>query len=110
MPNSQGMQDWEYEVADPERVLEFLAAYDIEDLSDDERFCLMEIVIQSFEELEDERLRKGVWPQIEAILRQNFGLHAHTVWYWACFENPLEDYWSVTPQMRLIYQQECSAS
>ncbi|HVZ37577.1 MAG TPA: hypothetical protein VG963_34385, partial [Polyangiaceae bacterium] len=45
------MQDWAWEVADPDRIDEFLAAYEAGDLSDDERFTLMETMLQSFENL-----------------------------------------------------------
>lgn len=50
LPNTPDMQDWECQVAPPDRLSEFLSVCDTENLNDDERFCLMEIVIQSFEE------------------------------------------------------------
>jgi hypothetical protein len=49
--NEPGMQDWAWEVADPSRIDEFLAAYEDGDLSDDERFTLMDTMLQSFEDL-----------------------------------------------------------
>jgi hypothetical protein len=45
------MQDWPWEVADAERLDEFLAAYEGGNLSEDERFTLMEVILQSFEDL-----------------------------------------------------------
>ncbi|MCP5384447.1 MAG: hypothetical protein H6913_07510 [Altererythrobacter sp.] len=45
------MQDWEFEVADANRIDEFLSAYQSQELTDDERFTLMEMIIQSFEDL-----------------------------------------------------------
>jgi hypothetical protein len=48
LPNTQGMQDWEHEVADADRIHEFIAAYQSGQLDDDERFTLMELIIQSF--------------------------------------------------------------
>jgi len=50
LPNHPNMQDWEWEVADPSRINEFVAAYKGGELNDDERFVLMETIIQSFEE------------------------------------------------------------
>jgi hypothetical protein len=38
LPNHPGMQDWEYEVADANRLHEFLPALEGSDLTDDERF------------------------------------------------------------------------
>ena len=46
------MQDWEWEVASPERIDEFLAAYEGGELTDDERFTLMETLLQSFEDVD----------------------------------------------------------
>src|SRR5262245_26865033 len=44
-------QDWEYEVAKPEWFPEWLAVYRDDSLSDDERFSLMEMLIQCVESL-----------------------------------------------------------
>lgn len=44
------MQDWEYEVADPNRIDEFIDAYLSNELNEDEKFALMETILQSFEE------------------------------------------------------------
>jgi hypothetical protein len=42
LPYDDSMQDWEWEVADPARLSEFLGAYSCGQLTDDERFSLME--------------------------------------------------------------------
>lgn len=99
------MQDWEYEVAAPERLSEFLSALDAKDLSDDERFCLMEIVIQSFEDFENGGKWRVFWPRIEKQLRVNFQLHSYTVWYWADFKNSSSDSWNVSHAMQKIFRQ-----
>jgi hypothetical protein len=44
LPNTPGMQDWEWQVAYPARIPEFLAAYAMGGLSDDERFVLLEVL------------------------------------------------------------------
>jgi hypothetical protein len=44
------MQDWSWEVADATRLDEFLAVYQTASLTDDERFTLMEVLLQSFED------------------------------------------------------------
>lgn len=51
LPFDESMQDWEHEVADANRLAEFLAALEGNDLNDDERFTLGEIVMQCFEDL-----------------------------------------------------------
>lgn len=44
-------QDWEWEVADPARIDEYLNAYHVGEFTDDERFTLMETLIQAFDDL-----------------------------------------------------------
>ncbi|WP_456715262.1 hypothetical protein [Bradyrhizobium sp. USDA 4353] len=103
------MQDWEWEVADPTRIDEFLSAYESGELSEDERFVLMETIIQSFEDLQrlgnhpdpDER-----WQRVVDILDRNIDLHAHTVWYRSVldaedFNDPEQQFWA-TPFARAI--------
>ena len=51
LPNTPRMQDWQWEVADCARLSEFLDAYENSGLTDDERFTLMEIMLESFEDL-----------------------------------------------------------
>ncbi len=48
LPNEPSMQDWEYEVADAQRINEFLIAYTEKTTSEDEKFVLMEMLIESF--------------------------------------------------------------
>src|SRR5438552_18208743 len=49
--NEPGMQYWKWEVADPHRIDEFLSTYESGDLSEDEKFILMEMMLQSFEQM-----------------------------------------------------------
>lgn len=99
------MQDWEYEVASAERLPEFLLAFETGQLDDDERFTLMETIIESFLELESESKWRVAWPRIEAHLRSDIELHAHTIWYWARFETPLSDCSAVAQPMRKICEE-----
>jgi hypothetical protein len=46
LPNESYMQDWEWEVADPERIDEYITVYNSGELNDDERFTLMETIVQ----------------------------------------------------------------
>ncbi|MEM9542606.1 MAG: hypothetical protein AAGA60_24325 [Cyanobacteria bacterium P01_E01_bin.42] len=104
--NTGHMQDWEYEVADAKRIDEFVAAYENEPLSEDEKFTLMEIIIQSFEDLSAfEKLDNNpLWMKILQAVECNINLHIHTVWYWADPENESDenDLWVVTPFFRKI--------
>lgn len=106
--NTRDMQDWEYEVADAKRINEFLAAYESGELNDDERFTLMETLLESCCEAEmyDKAfLSSDVWKKILALLEQNIALHIYTVWYWSDTEQAEEDTSDsvvITPCIRTI--------
>ena len=94
------MQDWEWQVADPDRIDDFLAAYESTDLTDDERFTLLEMLIQSFEDLDHSLFFEPRWERLLALIDQNIELHIHTVWYWSVEGSPIDEAWRVTPFMR----------
>ena len=94
LPNDPGMQDWEYQVADEKRIDEFLAAYETGGLSDDERFTLMETIIESFEDVAHmggDLSSDSRWQHTLDLLDRNIALHAHSVWYWSCPEAENDD-------------------
>jgi hypothetical protein len=104
--NEPGMQDWEWEVADPDRIDEFLATYQSGELSDDERFTLMEVMLQSFEELPTALEADRRWFRLRDILDRNAALHAHSIWYWSAPDvDDLAECWRVTPFLRCILEQ-----
>jgi hypothetical protein len=98
--NEPQMQDWEWEVADAERLDEFIALYGDPQLSEDERFTLMETIIQSCEDLGDALEGDPRWSKVQALLEEHLDLHISSVWYWAALENDLDDAWRVSPFMR----------
>ena len=105
LPNAPQMQDWEWEVADSKRIDEFLDTYLCGELTDDERFTLMEMIIQSFEELDSLMTVHPRWTEFLKELRQNIDLHVYSVWYWSDLENELgEEAWQVTPYFRKILE------
>ncbi len=93
LPYHDNMQDWEWEVADASRFQEFLAAYRHASLNEAERGSLMEVLIQCVEDLlaagspqPPESLPE--WQAVAALLREHPSLHAATVDYWSCLEEP----------------------
>jgi hypothetical protein len=103
LANHPGMQDWEWEVADPGRIDEFLSAYEGEELSEDERFTLMETLLQSFENLDGPLEAEPRWSRLLELLDRNVVLHAHSICYWSVIENDdLDDCWRVTPFVRRV--------
>ena len=103
LPTGDDMQDWAWEVADPDRIDEFLDAYHNEHLTDDERFTLMETIIQSFADMEAEMTQHGRWPQFLSTIEGNIDLHIYSLWYWSRTGDELGgDQWLVTPFLRSI--------
>jgi hypothetical protein len=84
-------QDWEWEVAGPEHFQRWLAVYRDAPLTDDERFCLMEMLIQCVEDMvpKDEPPevveQRPEWQAVAELLRTRPRLHASTIWYWSDF-------------------------
>jgi hypothetical protein len=102
LPYHESMQDWEWEVAEANRVAEFLHTYESSDLSEDEQFSLMEIIIQSVEDSET-ACDSAEWQRVLRHLDERISLHAHSVWYWAVpGEKDQEAHWCVTPDMRQL--------
>ncbi len=82
---NESSQDWEYEVSDPSRIQEFIDEYDKTETSDRERESLMEIILDSANDL---LLYKGYqefdkfisW--INNRLERNQEIHQATMNYW----------------------------
>ena len=102
LPNTPTMQDWEYIVADSNRINEFLKAYIEEPLTEDEKFVLMEILIQSFDDSNRNLAQDIDWQCLLKLLENNMELHATTICYWACGNTAYDLCWTVTPYLREI--------
>ena len=104
LPNTPDMQDWEWEVADPDRVEEFLNEYKNDKNTDDEKFVLLEMLLQSFEESELDLNKNEKWKELLKLIQSNFKIHEYTIWYWSVFDaESKEKQWRVTPFMRELY-------
>jgi len=103
VPHDPDMQDWEWKVADSTRLDEYLAAYRCGSLTDDDRFTLMETIIQAFEDHPDPLHANSLWHKTLLLLDTGIDLHAYSVWYWSDLEDELGDEsWRVTPYLRKL--------
>jgi hypothetical protein len=106
LPYDPSMQDWEWEVADPSRFGEFLDTYSHGGLTEDERFALMEVLIQCVEDMglpADQPSPQ--WQSVASLLLASADLHASSVRYWACLDDRnLEDCFGVSGPMRHVWQ------
>ncbi|MGC3957522.1 MAG: hypothetical protein QM813_06055 [Verrucomicrobiota bacterium] len=98
------VQDWEIVVADPERIREFLDAYEKEPFDDDERFTLMALLIASFDDLlRENRDDPEAWHRLHAHLRRRFDLHGYTVQYWSLADqDELTEGFAITPRVQEV--------
>jgi len=103
-------QDWEWEVAGPQHFDTWLSTYRNGPLSDDERFSLMEMLIQSVEDMvplrgppvEVEELPQ--WQAVAKLLRANPRLHASSIAYWSVFgRDEPEEHFRVSIPMRKVW-------
>ena len=98
LPLDDSDQDWEWTNSRPEQLPDCLAAYQSGELDDDERFTLMEMMIQCAED-EPEKVHLA---EVLKSLETQVKLHLASVWYWACIGSEQEDSWDIAPGMRAI--------
>jgi hypothetical protein len=104
LPIDPYSQDWQWEVADPTRIPEFLGEYKNGTLTDDEKFTLLEILLQSFEESALDLKSNAHWYELLKLIGNNYKLHEYTVWYWSAADAKTKDeQWIITPYMRELY-------
>ena len=91
LPYDDEMQDWEYEVAEPELCDESLRAYRSGGVDDDERFSLGEMLVQCVATMAyDQDDLTDEWEDVADLLRADPWTHATTISYWCAFETPHE--------------------
>lgn len=97
-------QDWEYLVADPMRIDEFLEFYENHILDIEEKFALMVIIIASFDDsLSENDFRPIIWSRIRKHLEEDSQIHLNTILYWSLEGEALEDCFPITGYMREVY-------
>lgn len=100
-------QDWEYEVTDVNRIAEFIRFYEMESISDIEKFTLMIIIIGSCNDaIEQEAFDTNLWKQVELLLIKDVDIHRNTISYWSCDDEPLEDCYYITSLIRKMMKKQ----
>ncbi len=98
-------QDWTYTAAEPERIDDYIRAYDNKIKDDDTKFSLMEMVIQSLTEQHSDEVMILKWAEVKELLTRDFDLHKYTIFYWCCWDNEdVNDCWKITPYMRELWR------
>jgi hypothetical protein len=104
LPYFDDMQDWEWEVATPERFEEFLNVYAAEILTPAERTSLMEVLFQCVEDTHPTTQMDDRWSELVPHLVANRELHKQTIEYWSCpGATAAEECFRVTPSVRSLH-------
>ncbi|WP_341278885.1 hypothetical protein [Paenibacillus sp. FSL H8-0537] len=97
-------QDWEYEVADSTRVGEFLHAYENMNLNLEEKFALMLVIVESYNDaISGNKAEENMAELIKYHLIRDINIHINTIYYWAKLdEDDIENVFAITPFIRGI--------
>lgn len=81
----ESAQDWEYEDSDTSRIQEFIDEYDKAETSDTEKGSLMEIILDSANDMllsKEQREFGKIISWINNRLEGNKDIHQATIYYW----------------------------
>ena len=104
-PHDPYRQDWEIELSDGSRLEEFFIAYESQELTEDERFALMALVVASAHDaLDFHNLTDGQWQVVHELLVRDSHIHASTVYYWCCVDaTTVDECFTLTRRMRDVW-------
>ncbi|MBN8589490.1 MAG: hypothetical protein J0L94_14350 [Rhodothermia bacterium] len=94
-------QDWDIELADKNRVDEFISYYNVNDLSAEMKYATMSIILASYDDfLNDKELDIDYrWYEIEKILKSEKGVFRDLIEYWAV-DSKIVNIFRITPLIR----------
>jgi len=101
-PYSDWMQDWPYEIADPKQIDVYFQHYK-EQTDNEKKFCLMEMLIQALDDIDNESEFSKKWTLLRKIIINDFEIHEYTIFYWSCFGLNLDDCWRISSYMQELW-------
>ncbi|GAA3762980.1 hypothetical protein [Flavobacterium ginsengiterrae] len=103
MPFDEWMQDWPYEVANSEEIEKYISHYR-KVTDDDEKFVLMQAIIQAAEDQKQQEQFLKYWLIVQELLKQDFQIHEYTIYYWSCFDTQdIQDCFKISVFMRDLF-------
>lgn len=83
LPATGREQDWDIELADPDRVDEFVSYFESHSLSEGEKQALMALILGSLEDLANrEAVPSALWDRVERLLQAKPDLYSDLVAQW----------------------------
>ncbi|WP_282611436.1 hypothetical protein [Pelagibius sp. Alg239-R121] len=104
LPATGSEQDWEVELADSDRVCEFVKFYESNVLSDERKYALMALILCSLEDLSYmQTIEKSLWHRVQGLLRADRDLLEDIINYWSLgeFEDDHEHF-NITALVRSV--------
>lgn len=98
-PYEAWMQDWPYEIANPKEVHNYFEHYDAQK-DEDKKFCLMQMLVQSIENIDSNVEFEKNWIKLERLLFEDYKIHEYTIYYWCCFGVRTENSFRISSKMR----------
>lgn len=94
-------QDWDVELADKNRVDEFISFYNDNDLSTEMKYATISIILASYDDfLNDKELYRDYrWCEIEKILKSEKEVFRDLIEYWT-IDSKVENAFRITPLIR----------
>ncbi len=105
LPATGMEQDWEIELADLNRIEEFVLFYRNSSLGEEEKKALMSLVVASYDDYLNEKFTSNdrYENEIKDLLKLDKHLFSELLDYWSLNgENDSEDYFKITPLIRNI--------
>ncbi len=105
LPSTGIEQDWEIELADLNRIEEFVLFYRNSSLNEEEKRALMSLVIASYDDYLNEKhiSNKNYENEIKELLKLDKPLFSELIDYWSLEgESDPENYFKITPFIRNI--------
>jgi len=104
LPYTGTEQDWDIEMADPDRINDFLLFYHMNDLSLDERVTVMALILASYEDFLNENNLDidSKWNKIKLILKSEKKDFVELIDYWALDNEQENNIFKITSLIRII--------
>lgn len=100
-------QDWEIELANSERVTEFISVYQEQKLLLEEKKALMSLIFASYDDYLNEKGidKDDLWLKIVPLIELDRDLFEELLSYWSLAEeNSSEYYFKITPLVRGFFK------
>jgi hypothetical protein len=107
LPATGNEQDWEIELANPNRLNDFIDFFESKELNNNEKLALMALLLASYEEGISNRIVSTIlWNNIEKLIVKDKEIYQDLLEYWTLSENNEPETFNITPFIRRLIQIE----